>query len=242
MMDRQILQNLAQKNQTTFRNVLREYLQHLFLSSFYKHSPSEHFLFKGGTALRLIFGSPRFSEDLDFSAVKNSVDFEDLLENVIYDIAQENIKVDIMESKPTSGGHLAILQIESLGEKFELYQEVSFRSKKDLTGEISMVHSNTVPSYNVYILDKKLLVGEKIQALLTRQKPRDVFDLYFILRKEELHQVTRIDDTKRKAVFSLLEHLPKEKISVELKDLLPKSFWPVIKDLPKVLKSELERR
>lgn len=242
MIDRLILESVAQKTQTTFRNILREHIQHLFLTSFYKKNQSSHFLFKGGTALRLVFGSPRFSEDLDFSGVKNSVDFEAVLEDVIYNLAQENIKVDIGESKPTSGGHLAILQIESLGEKFELYQEVSFRSKKNLAGEIVVISPSTTPSYNVYLLERKLLVGEKIQALLTRQKPRDFFDLYYILRREELRQAVKLDNTERKAIFSLLDHLAKEKIFVELKDLLPKSFWPVINDLPKVLKSELERK
>ena len=50
-----------------FPNVVREYFQHLFLSYLYSLEGSEKMLFKGGTALRIIYGSMRFSEDLDFS-------------------------------------------------------------------------------------------------------------------------------------------------------------------------------
>ena len=50
-----------------FPNIVREYFQHIFLGELYKLPDAEKLLFKGGTALRIIYGSPRFSEDLDFS-------------------------------------------------------------------------------------------------------------------------------------------------------------------------------
>ena len=117
MIEKSALQAAATKTQTTFANLLREYLQHLFLTSFYKRAGSENFLFKGGTALKLIFGSPRFSEDLDFSGLKNSVSYEKILENVLADFSFENLEVDLIESKSSSGGHLAILTVAVFGEK-----------------------------------------------------------------------------------------------------------------------------
>ncbi len=58
---------LAIKYQSTELNIRREYLQHLFLSYFYQQPATDTVYFKGGTALRIIYQSPRFSEDLDFS-------------------------------------------------------------------------------------------------------------------------------------------------------------------------------
>jgi len=55
-----------------FPNIVREYFQHVFLGELYKLSNAEKLLFKGGTALRIVYGSPRFSEDLDFTRVINS--------------------------------------------------------------------------------------------------------------------------------------------------------------------------
>lgn len=63
-----VLKSLATKFQTTELNVRREYCQHLFLSYFYQQPLTDHIYFKGGTALRTLYNSPRFSEDLDFSA------------------------------------------------------------------------------------------------------------------------------------------------------------------------------
>jgi len=50
-------------------NLLREYLQTLVLRSFHECEAFRHLAFVGGTALRLLHGLPRFSEDLDFSMV-----------------------------------------------------------------------------------------------------------------------------------------------------------------------------
>ena len=67
MINSATIRKLAIAQQTTELNIAREFAQHLFLSGFYQNVGSEHVLFKGGTALRLVYGSPRFSEDLDFS-------------------------------------------------------------------------------------------------------------------------------------------------------------------------------
>lgn len=241
MIEKHLLQAYATKIETSLRNVLREYVQHLFLTSFYKKAGSENFLFKGGTALKLVFGSPRFSEDIDFSGIKNSLNYEKILENVLLDLSFENIGVDLLESKSTSGGHLAILVVTLFGEKTELRNEISFRPKKFLTKETVIVSSEIVPAYKIYTLDKKTMVREKVKALIGRQKPRDFFDLYFILRKEELRQNLKLETNQRKAIISLLENQDKAEISKELKMLLPKSFWHVIKDLPAVLKREFEK-
>ncbi|MDP1760196.1 MAG: nucleotidyl transferase AbiEii/AbiGii toxin family protein, partial [Candidatus Woesebacteria bacterium] len=68
MISIEILEKLSRQYQMgIFPNVVREYFQHIFLGELYKLPNSEKLLFKGGTALRIVYGSPRFSEDLDFS-------------------------------------------------------------------------------------------------------------------------------------------------------------------------------
>jgi predicted nucleotidyltransferase component of viral defense system len=67
MIETSVIRGLANRCQTTAENVVREYFQHLFLSAIYRKKGSEKLLFKGGTALRIVWHSPRFSEDLDFT-------------------------------------------------------------------------------------------------------------------------------------------------------------------------------
>lgn len=47
----------------------RDYIQYPVLSILYTNGQS--FVFKGGTALRVVYHSPRYSEDLDFNTTVN---------------------------------------------------------------------------------------------------------------------------------------------------------------------------
>src|SRR4030043_1663570 len=102
MILREELIKIANKSQTTLLNICRDYIQALFLSFFYQQKESTNFLFKGGTALHFAFGSPRYSEDLDFSAqVFNCRSFEKLLTDTLAFIEKSSLKVELIESKPT---------------------------------------------------------------------------------------------------------------------------------------------
>lgn len=66
----------------------REYFQHLFLSYFYRQEQTDKMYFKGGTALRFLYKSPRFSEDLDFSSAHHDISgIENAVMNTIVDIS-----------------------------------------------------------------------------------------------------------------------------------------------------------
>ncbi|MBU1200825.1 nucleotidyl transferase AbiEii/AbiGii toxin family protein [Patescibacteria group bacterium] len=239
MIDENFLKNHATKSETSLSNILREYVQHLFLKSFYSQENSQNFLFKGGTALRLAFGSPRFSEDLDFSGEKNSNTYEKILETVLIELSTQGIGVDLKESKLTSGGHLAVIEVELFNQKIEIQNQISFRPQDKLIKENVLIASNIFPSYSIYLLDRKLLIAEKVAALLDRSKVRDFFDLYFILRKDDFRPLLKIDNQQRKKILELTTKLSKDKLAFELKRFLPKSFWQIIKDLPTALKKEL---
>src|SRR3989338_2166826 len=109
MMSKETLSALARQYQTSeFPNTAREYFQHFFLSELYKLPGAEQMLFKGGTALRIIYGSPRFSEDLDFSllgvAERSIKEFtENLFIAVLDKIGQAGALVELKEASPTSG-------------------------------------------------------------------------------------------------------------------------------------------
>lgn len=235
MIDEKFLRDLAVKSATKFTNIAREYLQNLFLSGFYSQKGSGHFLFKGGTALRIVFGSPRFSEDLDFSGIKNSVGYETLLEATLLELSRQPINIELVESKPTSGGYISIISAKIYGEKIEIQNQISFRPKP-LKSELVTINSNLVPAYSITLLDQKLLVAEKVQALLTRAKPRDYYDFYFLLR-------AGLIQNKNKQVLAKVKEKLKTDIDFkkELQGFLPKSHWPLIKTLPAAIGRELAR-
>lgn len=224
--------------QTTELNIAREYAQHLFLSGFYQQRGTHQVMFKGGTALRIVYNSPRFSEDLDFSGFGIRVsEIEDWVAGASERIEQAGITVSIAESKKTSGGYLGILDLEFSGYPVRILFEISLRRKNGLKGRGVLVTSDFVPAYTVTLLPEEALVEEKLAALLERGKPRDFFDCYFMLRKN------MITPRQRQVLFKVKQVLAGTRINfkAELGDFLPRAYQPIIGDFKKTLMTELER-
>jgi len=78
------------------RSILREYMQAKILGAIFKSPHSIKLSFLGGTALRLMHGNPRFSEDLDFDNFGiTSEDFAGIGEFVKNVLEKEGIDVEL---------------------------------------------------------------------------------------------------------------------------------------------------
>lgn len=226
---------IANRHQTLELNIGREYLQHLFLSYFYQQPQTSTVFFKGGTALRIIYHSPRFSEDLDFgSTLQDHKLLEQAIVQTLEAIEREGIATNLQEAKKTSGGYLSIITFQVRDQITSIRLEISLRGINN-TGEIITIASDFLPPYPIMALRQDQLIDEKIQALLTRRKPRDFYDLYFILR-------SRLLPPQKKNILSqvlkILEHSDIN-FETELKHFLPKSHWAVIRDLKHILEREI---
>ncbi len=244
MITKKTITELATKLQTSEKNVAREYCQHLFLSYFYKKDGSEKILFKGGTALRIIFGSPRFSEDLDFSALDENPatipEINSLVDETLKDIREEGIECE-KELNPgtqgeTTGGYFAIIKFGLFEFSSEIKLQISFRSLEKVKGNSSLIANDFVSSYVVNHLTESILVEEKINALLSRKKSRDLFDLYFILRNRNLVKyIPREPELKEKLIDSInIKNLE------ELKLLLPVSNRFILAGFEERVKREID--
>lgn len=239
MIGRSLIEDLTGKYQTTQVNVAREYCQHLFLSYFYQKKNSGRVLFKGGTAIRFIYNSPRFSEDLDFTAYNMAMrQIETIFIDSLNDVAQTGIAVELQEAKTTSGGYLAIARFAFLDFKQAIQIEVSTRPKKlKIVSEVNLINSDYIPPYNIVSLAEKDLIEEKIQALLDRAKPRDFFDIYFLLRA---NLSTSKNNFPFKKVIKKLEET-RMNFKRELMLFLPKRHHNILKDFKNILKRELNK-
>ncbi len=242
MIEKKQIQKLAGSWQTTVDNVVREYFQQLFLSRLYQEKSSERLLFKGGTALRIIWQSPRFSEDLDFTGTGIAVkEIEALMEGALAGIELEGIQTDIVESKSTSGGYLAIFGFGTDEYKSRIQVEVSLRSGRKEPRQAALIQSDLVTPYTLIHLKEDVLVAEKIQACLTRGKARDFYDLYFILRGRMAFKEAFIRDKRLKSKIVAVIKSGKLDFKRELKTFLPVSQHMVIKGFPGTLLTEIER-
>ena len=239
MISQSLIEQLTKKYQTTETNVSREYCQHLFLSYLYQKKKSENILFKGGTALRVVYNSTRFSEDLDFTCFNIKIkELENIFLNTISDVENTGIAVNVEESKTTSGGYLSIFNFEFLSYKETVRIECSFRHKIMIEPDIILVNSDYIPSFNVLCLPLKQLMVEKSRALLDRGKPRDFYDIYFLLRLNA--QISKGD----LELAQVLQRLDTTRIDFkkELKKLLPKNHHMILKSFRNILKNEIKRQ
>jgi len=249
MISIEALEKLGKQYQMgVFPNIVREYFQHVFLSELYKLPDAERLPFKGGTALRIIYGSPRFSEDLDlslFDVAQNEIKLfvEGLFVHVLSEMASAGIKVELGDKVgTTSGGYFGVATF-SMFEYPPVGVEIniSARSGKRVRGEVDSVVNNFVPTYTVIHLPQNNLVEEKVfGALLERKKPRDFYDFYFIMRKGMVS-----DEQKRKLAGvkdTILAEAKNINFRGELGAFLPMDQHQIIRDFPAMLERELDRQ
>lgn len=230
-----IIQN---RFQTLAENVYREYAQHLFLQSMYQVKNSNKILFKGGTAYRLAYKSPRFSEDLDFSSCqigKNEI--EEIILQSLESLSNSGLKCDIDVAKETTGGYLAKLFVEIYQAKIPINIQISLRKLLKDDFDVVDIINEYIPTYQAYLLPKREMIGEKIQASLTRSKPRDFYDVYFLLKNGELTVFEKEELLKIKTILSKKQI----KFGDELSHFLPKSMKPVVDKFPEPLLTELDK-
>ncbi len=172
------------------KNTEKDYLLEMLLFILYKSS-GKNLAFKGGTALYKLHSLNRFSEDLDFTLIHHKLDLQKLLRNVINDLRdiginakikelneyrnQKNIKLELKGPLYKGGIYdLSLITINlSLKEKplYELEQEKIFSQYRDIT------------SFDVFVMNLNEIFAEKIRAILTRDKARDLYDAWFLLKK-----------------------------------------------------------
>ncbi|MBC8386663.1 MAG: nucleotidyl transferase AbiEii/AbiGii toxin family protein, partial [Actinobacteria bacterium] len=70
-MNKQLVESLQKSLGISQEQIVREEYEMIILKQLFESELGKSFVFKGGTALRLAYGSQRFSEDLDFSVVED---------------------------------------------------------------------------------------------------------------------------------------------------------------------------
>lgn len=238
MISRESIIHFATKSHTRVVNVAREYVQHLFLRSLYTISEANSLLFKGGTALRIVYNSPRFSEDLDFSTFGLTVEqVERLFLQTLADLEQSGLSLTLDEkSHETSGGYYGEARV--IIYEYTVILEINVNAKVgDCVGEFKLIHNELVPNYGLQMLPESVLVEEKIQALLTRRKPRDFYDLYFMLRANVVPLAQRNLLGQAFAVVEATEIDFRQELTL----FLPQDHQGVIRDFKNNLLSEIKR-
>jgi predicted nucleotidyltransferase component of viral defense system len=171
------------------KNILREYLQYKILEILFDSKYAIKLAFMGGTSIRIIYGSNRFSEDLDFDNFDlTREEFKELSKIIQNRLTLEGYPVEIKTVfKVAFHSRIAFLNI--------LYEN-GISKHKD---EKLMIRLDTEPQRTEYepdkpilnkfdvfmrinVVPKKILLAQKLFAILNRKRPvgRDFYDAVFL--------------------------------------------------------------
>lgn len=174
-------------------NIMREYLQVYILRIMYEHGVFRTTAFMGGTALRFLYQLPRFSEDLDFSAVQeSSSNFVGLMKKIKEELllAGYDISITYNEEKTVQ---FAFVKFNALmyeagisaikGQKFSIKIEIDTNPPRGAVLKTNIANKYFPISFLSY--DVPSLFAGKLHALLNRKytKGRDFFDVGWYLSK-----------------------------------------------------------
>lgn len=185
MMDARTLQSFADKFGIDRVTVLREYLQAIFINELYALPGSEKLIFKGGTSLRLMHGSNRFSEDLDFTAEVNGENIRRLSDAAVVEMGKIVTGVNIEDVKSPAGiSRRIVMKPEFINQNLVIkldfsLRELVVRAKKGVIQTQLPVVSSRLVTY----LDEAEVLSEKVRAVINREKGRDIYDMWYLLNR-----------------------------------------------------------
>lgn len=185
MLTKQQLQRIALRHGIGLQAQERDYIQHLFLSVLC--SRSQGLLFKGGTALRVLHHAPRYSEDLDFNTTRDLADTKALFRHAIADLAHFGVTAVARNEWESDAGYSFDLSYEGPlydgrdRSKGKVRVDTNLRPEKVAVERrlVSSEYDDVVP-FLLTALTVDHIFAEKVRALLTRGKARDLYDLWFL--------------------------------------------------------------
>lgn len=215
------------------RNILVEYLQYEFLDSIFKQSNSELLSFIGGTAIRIVYHSSRFSEDLDFDNLGLSYEeFITLIESAVFDIKNKGFNIDFRFVK--KGAYHCYVKFSDLLFKNDLSQHKDEKIliridtvHKDLVSQQKIVTLNQFGIYRkIKVNPADILLSQKLITILERkrEKGRDFYDVSYLfgITKPNYDFLEKTLKMSRKEFKTkLMERVDKLNMTELSQDILP---------------------
>ncbi len=188
MLTKRQLQRVAQRQGIGLQAQERDYIQHLLLFTLYRRS--QGLLFKGGTALRVLHRSPRYSEDLDFNTTLDLAGIRTLFQQAVMDLARFGVVAAIRNEWESPVGYSFDLSFQGPlydgrdRSKGKIRVDINLRPEEMATERrlISPEYDDIVP-FIATALTVEHIFAEKVRALLIRGKARDLYDLWFLLEQ-----------------------------------------------------------
>lgn len=167
----------------------KDYLLDLFLLAISRETKDE-LVFKGGTRLYKLSGLDRFSEDLDFSAVR-PIETDALVRRVLGRLKDFGVECSLSKKKEPFNS--VLLSFRAKGPLYDgsptslcqIRVDISLASSVEIPPKPERFSSlyAEVPAFILLAMDQTEVLAEKMRAILTRNKARDAYDAWFLLHR-----------------------------------------------------------
>jgi len=189
---------------------LKDYIQDKIL--YYAFTLGSDFIvFKGGTALFKVYGSPRFSLDLDMTA--EGIGF---LGKVKTHLRREGFRVRVVKGEKKKDVVMFVWNIGAKGlggTGLKLEVKVSGEFEENRVMSYESIYPDIKP-FRIRVITVEYAFRRKMFMLLERNKARDLFDAYFIARTYNV-RITLDEETWLK-ILGRIQRLKKKWARVEL--------------------------
>ena len=176
----------------------------------------------GGTGIWRCYYGKIFSEDLDFYFPKDVKRIEILFNNL------ERMGFKILKKKISEKSVYSELEINRVSVRLE----ATFQRAKGIICDYELCDGNIIKIYSLSIEDFMI---EKINTYLKRQKIRDLWDVFFLIRS--IRNPNTIKEIK-KLIENFKEPIDKE----DLKTIILEGIVPSVKEMLDYIKRKWENK
>lgn len=138
------------------------------------------FSLKGGTALYKVYNSGRFSRDID---IDSNVGVE--VNRIIELFSTEGFLVRILRRRQTENILFLTIRVSRRDIDTEITVDISSREP---SGDVVDFYSPypDIPPFKIRVSSLSSILMDKLDAIIRRKKPRDLYDVYIITKKYDV--------------------------------------------------------
>jgi predicted nucleotidyltransferase component of viral defense system len=181
------LRRIARIKGLKMGNAEKDYIIDIALLSISRNTKDE-MVFKGGTCLSKFYKIGRFSEDIDFT-LRKELDIGGLLRKIVSDLRSFGMESEIRQERRAFNSIMSAIRTKgplyrgTPNSVSSLKIDINTKSSIDMEPLVSTYNPiyTDIPSFSLPVMQEKEILAEKVRAIMTRAKARDVYDVWFLL-------------------------------------------------------------
>jgi predicted nucleotidyltransferase component of viral defense system len=190
MISREMLKDLCTRSGLHLYQQEKDYLIKLFLYNYFRRYDGA--VFKGGTCLRYLYGTGRFSEDIDFNILMSPSGFGEQVRNTLREVELVGIDNGFLKEELFKDAYTCEVWFHGPLHKGTEQTRNKLRIDAGKRGGmlreprwelIPSEYPETREQFLVQTMDEEELLAEKVRTMLDRRKGRDMYDVWFLLKK-----------------------------------------------------------